>query len=236
MNTRSISGAARVICEAEGRANAVPATIAVALDAAGWLNTPDTAAELVRLRLLLNAQPATLTEDQTDALADAGNQALNDHYHDDLCHCSDWPESCASSGNYFAGSWDTAAFSIGMAAVIGLWESMRAPAEADELSRLRTRVAELEAERHVTNEALSDAAEALRAGRDRIAELETARRATFAEAAGVAQEIYRERDDEAGTGRAISGRLFALASVEDPHDSPLHHTYRLGHDLEFPHA
>ncbi|MEV8045909.1 hypothetical protein AB0P02_18990 [Streptomyces griseoluteus] len=34
----------------------------------------------------------------------------------------------------------------------------------------RARVAELEAERHTTNEALSDAAEALRANRDRIAE------------------------------------------------------------------
>ncbi|MFF8590038.1 hypothetical protein ACF061_01120 [Streptomyces sp. NPDC015220] len=34
------------------------------------------------------------------------------------------------------------------------------------------RVAELEAERHTTNEALSDAAETLRANRDRIAELE----------------------------------------------------------------
>jgi hypothetical protein len=37
---------------------------------------------------------------------------------------------------------------------------------------LIARVAELEAERHVTNEALSDAAEQLRANRDRIAELE----------------------------------------------------------------
>lgn len=36
------------------------------------------------------------------------------------------------------------------------------------------RVAELEAERHTTNEALSDAAETLRANRDRIAELEAA--------------------------------------------------------------
>jgi hypothetical protein len=35
------------------------------------------------------------------------------------------------------------------------------------------RVAELEAERHTTNEALSDAVEALRANRDRIADLET---------------------------------------------------------------
>jgi hypothetical protein len=93
----------------------------------------------------LNAPLAKLTEAQIDALSDAGNRALNDHYHDDLCHCSDWPESCASSGNYFAGSWDTAAFDIGMTAVIGLWESMRVPAEADELARLRAQVAELEA-------------------------------------------------------------------------------------------
>ncbi|MFJ6905572.1 hypothetical protein [Streptomyces griseoluteus] len=39
---------------------------------------------------------------------------------------------------------------------------------------LVNRVAELEAERHTTNQALSDAAEALRANRDRIAELEAA--------------------------------------------------------------
>ncbi|MEV6580255.1 hypothetical protein AB0M92_19055 [Streptomyces sp. NPDC051582] len=69
-----------------------------------------------------------LTEAQIDALADAGNRALNDHYHESLCYCSAWPEGCVSSGNYFAGSWDTAAFNIGMRAVIGRWESMRAPA------------------------------------------------------------------------------------------------------------
>ncbi|MBR8638693.1 hypothetical protein KEF29_03610 [Streptomyces tuirus] len=39
---------------------------------------------------------------------------------------------------------------------------------------LQARIAELEAERHTTNEALTDAAEALRANRDRIAELEKA--------------------------------------------------------------
>ncbi|MFK0045517.1 hypothetical protein ACIQU4_15590 [Streptomyces sp. NPDC090741] len=88
--------------------------------------------------------PAELTEAQIDALADAGNRALNDHYHEELCHCSDWPESCASSGNYFAGSWDTAAFNIGMRAVIAAWEAMRAPTEAAELAALRERVEELE--------------------------------------------------------------------------------------------
>ncbi|MCY0960810.1 hypothetical protein [Streptomyces sp. H27-H5] len=43
-----------------------------------------------------------------------------------------------------------------------------------ENERLRARVSELETERHETNAALSDAAEALRASRDRIAELERA--------------------------------------------------------------
>jgi hypothetical protein len=47
-------------------------------------------------------------------------------------------------------------------------------AAADEAAGLRARVAELEAERHSTNESLSDAAEQLRVDRDRIAELEAA--------------------------------------------------------------
>lgn len=115
---------------------------AATLHGLGMLVPEGGAAELERLRLLTNAQPAQLTEAQVEALADAGNRALNDHYHDDLCHCRDWPNSC---GHYFAGTWDTAAFDIGMAAVIGLWESMRAPAEAAELAALRARVAELEA-------------------------------------------------------------------------------------------
>lgn len=45
-----------------------------------------------------------------------------------------------------------------------------------ELERLSARIAELEAERHSTNEALSDAAVQLRADRDRIAELEDLQR------------------------------------------------------------
>ncbi|MFJ8594810.1 hypothetical protein [Streptomyces sp. NPDC093598] len=43
-----------------------------------------------------------------------------------------------------------------------------------EADALRTRVAELEVERHTTNEALDDAVQALRGQRDRITELEAA--------------------------------------------------------------
>jgi hypothetical protein len=78
---------------------------------------------------------------------------------------------------------------------------------------LAARVAELEAERHSTNEALSEAAEQLRANRDRLAQLEKGRAAVLAEAAVIAQDISRERDDTAGSGRAISGRLFSLADA-----------------------
>jgi hypothetical protein len=50
--------------------------------------------------------------------------------------------------------------------------TVRLAARAGELGRLRAQVAALLEERRVTNEALSDAAEQLRADRDRIAELE----------------------------------------------------------------
>ncbi len=46
--------------------------------------------------------------------------------------------------------------------------------QRDELERLRSEVAALRAERHSTNESLSEAAEQLRADRDRISELEAA--------------------------------------------------------------
>lgn len=282
MNTLSIGAASRIICEAMAK-NRVPATIAVALDANGLLHTVETAAELVRLRLLQNAMPAELSEAQTDALADAGNRALNDHHHEDLCLCSDWPESCVSSGNYFAGRWDTAAFSIGMAAVIGAWESMRAPAEADEIARLRSdrvgdaaqfeeyrtlvatlraRVAELEAE-HSSLVAARDAQiiawlgkkarEYGESNRESRAKSEAVwRMADKLSRGAVRQPLGAPADTEdeyrycgADLGRTEfpftchrrvahkgpHGERPDPAPVEDPHDSPLHHDYRLGHDL-----
>ncbi|MFE0651396.1 hypothetical protein ACFVZH_22685 [Streptomyces sp. NPDC059534] len=49
---------------------------------------------------------------------------------------------------------------------------LQSPDSAAELAALRARIAELEAERHSTNEALDDAVKALRVQRDRVAELE----------------------------------------------------------------
>lgn len=62
-----------------------------------------------------------------------------------------------------------------------------------ENEQLRARVAELEAERHSTNEALSDAAVALREKQDRIAELESGLRLLNTQRGDVAQLIERER-------------------------------------------
>ncbi|MEU6758023.1 hypothetical protein [Streptomyces sp. NPDC046685] len=212
MNTHRVNAAAGVLHAAMEQGKTLPQTLAYALESAQLLQSPETAAELSRLRALQNARPAELSEAQIDALADAGNRALNDHYHDDLCHCSDWPESCASSGNYFAGSWDTAAFDIGMAAVIGLWESMRAPAEADELSRLRDRVAELEAER--TRQACDQC--------------------------GTPPQEWCERcaSCPAGChGGSPKGEPCLIQPASAWHEGPEPHTYRLGRDLpEMPHA
>lgn len=116
-------------------------------------------------------RPLVLLEAQIDALAASGNRVVNDEMHQRLCMCDGWPEKCVSTGNYFMGAWDVSGLETALPAVLGLWESMR----GSELVKLRARVAELEAERHVTNEALSDAAVQLRADRDRIAELEAQR-------------------------------------------------------------
>ncbi|TLQ43453.1 hypothetical protein [Streptomyces marianii] len=137
MNTKRVNAAADVIHAAMQQGQTLPATIAEVLELACLLQSPETANEMERLRSLTNAQPAHLTEAQLDALSEAGNRALNDHYHTDLCHCGDWPASCASSGDYFMGTWDTGAFHISLGAVLGLWESMRADAAAAELARLR---------------------------------------------------------------------------------------------------
>jgi hypothetical protein len=113
-------------------------------------------------------RPLELPEAQIDALAAAGNRVVNDETHQHLCMCDAWPEKCVSTGNYFMGAWDVDGLEAALPAVLGLWESMR----GGELERLQTRVAELLAERHDTNEALLKVTVAQRAAEDRGAELE----------------------------------------------------------------
>ncbi len=105
-------------------------------------------------------EPLALSEQQIEALAAAGDRVVNDAVHQDLCACDAWPERCLSTGNYFMGAWDVSGLETALPAVLGLWEQMR----GGELKSLRARVAELEVERHSTNEALDDAVQALREG------------------------------------------------------------------------
>ncbi|MFD8251945.1 hypothetical protein [Streptomyces werraensis] len=73
----------------------------------------------------------------------------------------------------------------------------------EDVPALLARVAELEAERHTTNEALSEAAEALRRQRDRITDLEAAQ----AEAVSVSETLYQRLVDEKLAGSALYAAL-----------------------------
>jgi hypothetical protein len=66
-----------------------------------------------------------VNDELLDQLIEAGNKALNDHYHEDLCSCDQWPASCASRGGYFFGYWDTNAFAIALPAIIAAYEAQR---------------------------------------------------------------------------------------------------------------
>ncbi|MFB7440193.1 hypothetical protein ACFC01_17850 [Streptomyces mirabilis] len=95
----------------------------------------------------------------------------------------------------------------------------------DEREAMAARIAELELERHSTNDALADVTLAQRAA-------ESADRLTafFAPVASLREEPAAE---------AVTPRVPAMralldgqrAAVEDPHDGPLHHSYRVPRDL-----
>jgi hypothetical protein len=142
-------------------------------------------------------------------------------------------------------------------------------ARTEDLSGAEARIAELENERHSTNEALDDAVQALRANRDEAAEEPYVSRLLPPRAAvcarcGHSGEEHHHGDTKcwahlprvrqadltwsgaticecsafvAGPSVEVSAdKLTALfaptqALREDPHDSPLHHDYRISHDL-----
>jgi hypothetical protein len=84
-----------------------------------------------------------------------------------------------------------------------------------EVGRLRARVAELESERHSTNEALDDAVQALRERPDGITRL-------------IAPTQALRQDGVYPRG---SAPRVQQTPHEDPHDGPLHHSYLVPRDL-----
>lgn len=125
----------------------------------GMLVPEGGAVELERLRMLTEASPADLSEDQLGALINAGNRALGDFYHERACACSAWPATCVTNPHYANGAWDTDAFAIGAAALVGVWEALRSDAVMAEVVQLRARAAELEAESVGHGEAIAAAIE-----------------------------------------------------------------------------
>ncbi|MFC5202813.1 hypothetical protein [Streptomyces kaempferi] len=90
---------------------------------------------------------------------------------------------------------------------------------SEEWERLRARVAELEAERHSTNEALDDAVQALRAKQEQPAPMY------------VSRALPRRDAVEDVTPQVAKLRALLAGQREDRHDSPLHHDYRVPRDL-----
>jgi hypothetical protein len=114
---------------------------------------------------------------------------------------------------------------MGIAFAIDAAGRHMSPETAAELTALRARVAELEAERHVTNEALDDAARALRASRDWIAELEQ----VIADAP--ASYVLMDRARAAASADGITQRIAPTQALREADPNGLHHSYRVGRDL-----
>ncbi|MDX3587302.1 hypothetical protein [Streptomyces europaeiscabiei] len=103
-----------------------------------------------------------------------------------------------------------------------------------EVRRQAARIAELEAERHSTNEALSDAAVRMRADRDRIAELEalTPARVQTCRVCG-AGYTYGEPCSSCEFRKRMAAELQARR-LDGEHEAAVHHAYRVGRDLPEP--
>lgn len=198
MNTKLIAAAAEVICAAEKKST-VPVTLAIALDAAGLLQSPGTAAELARL-VQDRAQWRTRYYDESrtywDAELSPGGECCAD------CYQPVESEPCAEHH-----------------------PTTVAARLAEENERLRVRVAELETERSRPAPVLPPRA---------IAAAELVRADHYKDAARLLEDTGQD-DDAVNFLDVMADGIRELAteqvSLEDPHDGPLHHTYRLGHDL-----
>ena len=173
-------------------------------------------------------QVLSVSEQQIEALADAGNRAVNDAAHEDLCMCDGWPEKCSSSGGYFQGYWDMGGLETAIPAVLASWERMR----GGELEQLRTRIAVLERQAEIVAGFVAKRAEYITNLRncnpdnahdyDRWQGHAAARR-QLAQELGL--PVAWPAED-----RERAEQLTRLVPVEDPHDSPLSHRYRVSHD------
>jgi len=202
VSPKLVAAAAKVLAAAMGQGNREPYSLAFVLDSACLLQSPETADEARQLRDdVAGACLARWEEEQENARLRLAWRSARER---------------------------AQAYGEGILRVVADREAYQGWLKQEQAvtQQLRARVAKLEAERHTTNEALSDAAEALRVQRDRIAELETApsRTAVLREAAEVArvegERLYDEADVE--EAKAAWGVGILLDRMADEHD-PLHH-------------
>lgn len=192
MNTKLISAAAGVIHAAEQRST-VPVSIAIALDAAGLLQSPESAAELAALR----ARVAEL-EDAQERLADAMQRGQH------------WRGERLVSERTLTQREIRALTGIPLR--VSTEEEYRyCGADLGRTEFPFTCYRRVAHKGPCSDRPDSEPAPVMGPGQQRLAERTMAElEATFWKRIGVAPP----------------------ANIwEDPHDSPLHHTYRLGHDL-----
>jgi hypothetical protein len=234
IDSKLIDAAAGVLKAAMAQGNREAYSLAFALDSACMLQSPESAAEARQLRDdITGACLARYEEEQENARlrlawksarerAEAYGQAIQRHVAD-RDSWKGWAKEAQA---------EVARLRVEAQSVQRLDEV--ATARGREANRLMIRVAELEAERHSTNEALSDAAEQLRVQRDRIAELEALTPAPIqtCQTCG-AGYTYGEPCSVCAFHVLMEIAQKKQRQPEDPHTSELHHTYEIGRDLPF---
>lgn len=252
MNTKALNSLADLICRAQEQGKRTPMGIAMAIDSAGRHMSPEVAAELhdLRTRLAGMANPPRElflalydgTEPELFTTAEAARACCNDLAPVDAHgNCWDWTvNEFGVHVQFWTHPDDDRPLSETSGSVTPI--VVQGDDDLSELAQLRARVAALLEERHRTNEWADDAAKALRADRDRIAELEAELRIGAPWKCDVCgKENTRDvcvicetdRPDPAEEPTEQWSRLYATPAAlrEDPHDGPLHHSYRVGRDL-----
>jgi hypothetical protein len=223
VNAKRVNAAAGVIHASQVAGKQTATGLAADLESACMLQSPETAAELAAYRALelgdLDGRvSASCGKPHHPTWLRAADDTRGcpwceiDGAHEETigANLARWEEEQENARLRLA--WQSARGRAAEQAADALTFRRATAAERKQVRELEARVAELEAERHVTNEALDDAVQELRS-RSEVAPLK-GRARLDASAADAAEATHWRR-----------------LGVEDPHDSPLHRTYKVPHDL-----
>jgi len=126
----------------------------------------------------------------------------------------------------------------GLAIALESAQLLQSPETARELERLRARVAELEAARNASDESPRRRNRITRAHLEAVADVYNAAYAEGEPPSRAVADVFGTPYDTATKWVSRARRLDLIPPAakstvlrEDPHDSPLHHDYRVGRDL-----